>query len=186
MLHKVSLGTADIEKYRMLKVRSVIDEIVSLGNDLKGLRLCHISSTPFGGGVAELLSCYIPLVRALGIKIDWQVIRGDRRFFTVTKALHNALQGATFDDINKESTRKEYQNHNLANARELDLNYDVFIVNDPQPATIYPTTTPNGYGVAMLTVQSRMRRCGVSCALILKSMMRRFSPPGSLSPETLR
>ena len=136
MLHKVSLGTADIDKYRMLKVRRVIDELVSLGEDLKGLRLCHINSTPFGGGVDELLGCYIPLVRALGIKADWQVIRGDRRFFSITKALHNSLQGATFKDIKKESTQKEYQSHNLSNARELDLDYDVFIVNDPQPAAL--------------------------------------------------
>ncbi len=136
MLHKVSLGIADIDKYRMLKVREVIDELVSLGEDLKGLRLCHISSTPFGGGVAELLGCYIPLVRALGIKADWQVIRGNRRFFSITKALHNSLQGATFKDIKKESTQKEYQSNNLSNARELDLDYDVFIVNDPQPAAL--------------------------------------------------
>jgi trehalose synthase len=46
------------------------------------------------------------------------------------------LQGATFEDIKKEKTRKEYQSQNASNARELDLNYDVFIVNDPQPAAL--------------------------------------------------
>ena len=136
MLHKISLGIGSVEKYRLIGTRELIDEVVSLGEELKGLRLCHINSTPFGGGVAELLVSYIPLLRSLGIKADWQIIRGDRRFFTVTKALHNALQGATFEGINKEKTRKEYQSHNLANARELDPNYDVFIVNDPQPAAL--------------------------------------------------
>ena len=136
MLHKVSLGVADIGKYRLIETRGIVDEIVSLADELKGIRLCHINSTPFGGGVAELLGCYIPLVRSIGINVDWQVIRGDRRFFTVTKALHNALQGAKYEDINKEKVRKEYQSHNLANAHELDKNYDVFIVNDPQPAAL--------------------------------------------------
>jgi len=136
MLHKVSLRIADIDKYRLIEARGVIDEVVSLGEELKGIRLCHINSTPFGGGVAELLVSYIPLLHSLGIKADWQIIRGDRRFFTITKALHNALQGATFEDIKKEKTRKEYQSQNAANARELDLNYDVFIVNDPQPAAL--------------------------------------------------
>jgi len=136
MLHKVSLGIGDIDKYRLIETRSTIDEVVNLGEEMKGLRLCHINSTPFGGGVAELLVSYIPLLRTLGIKADWQIIRGDRRFFTVTKALHNALQGATFEDINKEKTRREYQSRNLSNAHELDLNYDVFIVNDPQPAAL--------------------------------------------------
>ncbi len=136
MLHKIPLGTANIDKYRMIETRGLIDEVVSLGEELKGLRLCHINSTPFGGGVAELLVSYIPLLRALGIKADWQIIRGDRRFFTITKSLHNALQGAKFEDITKEKTRRAYQNNNLANARELDPNYDVFVVNDPQPAAL--------------------------------------------------
>jgi len=136
MLHKVSLGVTDIDKYRMLETREFIDEIVSLGEELKGLRVCHINSTPFGGGVAELLVCHIPLLCSLGIKADWQIIRGDRRFFTITKGLHNALQGAGFEEIKKESLRRIYLANNLANARELDPHYDVFIVNDPQPAAL--------------------------------------------------
>jgi trehalose synthase len=98
MLYKISLGTSDINKYRLIQSRELIDEVVKLGRDLKGLRLCHINSTPFGGGVAELLVSYIPLLRALGIKADWQVIRGDRHFFTITKGLHNALQGAPLEE----------------------------------------------------------------------------------------
>ena len=136
MLHKVSLGIADIVKYRLIEARGVIDEVVSLGEELKGLRLCHINSTPFGGGVAEMLVSYIPLLCSVGIKADWQIIRGDRRFFTITKGLHNALQGAPFEEIKKESIRRVFQSNNLSNARELDPNYDVFIVNDPQPAAL--------------------------------------------------
>ena len=136
MLHKVSLGTGNIDKYRLIESRGFIDEVVNLGEELKGLRVCHINSTPFGGGVAELLVSYIPLLRALGIKADWQVIHGDRRFFTITKGLHNALQGAEYKEIRKEKTRRAYQGNNETNARELDPNYDVFIVNDPQPAAL--------------------------------------------------
>lgn len=136
MLHKVSLGTSNIDKYRLIESRGFIDEVINLGEELKGLRLCHINSTPFGGGVAELLISYIPLLRAIGIKADWQVIHGDRRFFTITKGLHNALQGAEYKEIKKEKTRRAYQGNNETNARELDPNYDVFIVNDPQPAAL--------------------------------------------------
>jgi len=136
MLHKISLGAADIDKYRLIQSKELIDEVVALGNQLKGLRLCHINSTPFGGGVAELLVSYIPLLRSLGIKADWQVIRGDRRFFTITKGLHNALQGAPFPEIDRPSIRQRYLKNNRDNARELDPNYDVFVVNDPQPAAL--------------------------------------------------
>ncbi|HCP60186.1 MAG TPA: glycosyl transferase family 1, partial [Dehalococcoidia bacterium] len=63
-------------------------------------------------------------------------IRGNRRFFTITKGLHNALQGAPFEEIKKDSTKRVLGANNLENARELDPNYDVFIVNDPQPAAL--------------------------------------------------
>ena len=67
MLQKVSLPVKDIDKYRMLLESDLIDEIKALAQDLKGMRLCHINSTPFGGGVAELLSSLIPLARGVGI-----------------------------------------------------------------------------------------------------------------------
>jgi len=136
MLHKISLGVGDLNKYRMVAGKSVLDELVSLGEELKGLRVCHVNSTPFGGGVAELLACQIPLMRAVGIQADWQVIRGDHTFFTITKGFHNALQGAVFSEIESERLRGTYRANNQENAQELDLNYDVFIVNDPQPAAL--------------------------------------------------
>lgn len=136
MLNKVSVGQIDIDKYRLIETRGIIDEIVELGRELKGLRLCHINSTPFGGGVAELLISYIPLLKALGIKAKWQIIRGNHQFFSITKNLHNALQGAKFDQIEQDKIQRKYLSQNLANARELDKNYDVFVVNDPQPAAL--------------------------------------------------
>jgi trehalose synthase len=75
-------------------------------------------------------------MRAVGIKADWQVIRGDHQFFTITKGLHNALQGAAYADIGSERLKGTYRINNQDNARELDLDYDVFIVNDPQPAAL--------------------------------------------------
>lgn len=135
MLQKVSLGIKDINKYRMLVGGELIDEVDALAHDLKGLRLCHINSTPFGGGVAELLFSYIPLVRSLGIHADWQVIRGDRRFFTITKSLHNALQGAEYPLL-EQQTQHIYLANNQENAKEMDLDYDVFVINDPHPAAL--------------------------------------------------
>lgn len=135
MLQKVSLGRRSIDKYRTVMEKELIEEVEGLANDLKGLRLCHINSTPFGGGVSELLFSYIPLVRGLGIHADWQVIHGDRRFFTITKSLHNALQGAEYPLLER-TIERIYLSNNLANARELARDYDVFIINDPQPAAL--------------------------------------------------
>ena len=59
--------------------------------------MCHLNSTANGGGVAELLSRYLPLVQALGVAAEWRLIHGPPEFFTVTKAFHNALQGGHYD-----------------------------------------------------------------------------------------
>lgn len=136
MLNKVSVGVRDLQKYRLVLGNELIDEIERLADELKGIRLCHVNSSSFGGGVAELLSSYIPLVRSLGLTIDWQVIHGDRRFFTITKSLHNALQGGDGSLIQREETHRLYKTQNQVNAREMDYNYDIFIVNDPQPAAL--------------------------------------------------
>jgi len=135
MLQKISLGVKEIDRYRFLLSSELIHEIKSLARDLKGLRLCHINATPFGGGVAELLFSYVPMVRSLGIHADWQVIRGDRRFFTITKSLHNALQGAEYPLL-EQQTQRVYLANNQSNALELDPNYDVFVINDPHPAAL--------------------------------------------------
>ncbi|GAJ22421.1 unnamed protein product, partial [marine sediment metagenome] len=110
MLEKLSLSTKDIKKYRLVLESEVIDEVEKLARDLKGIRLCHINSTPFGGGVAELLFSHIPLMRGVGIDADWQIIRGDRRFFTITKSLHNALQGAKY--LLEDKTKRVYLANN--------------------------------------------------------------------------
>lgn len=136
MLNKVSLGIRDLQKYRLVLASEIIDEIEQLADDLKGVRICHVNSTAFGGGVAELLSSHIPLVRDAGVTMDWQVIHGDSRFFTVTKSLHNALQGGDGSLIQREETDRLYKTQNQMNARDMDYNYDVFIINDPQPAAL--------------------------------------------------
>lgn len=189
MLHKISLGISAIDRYRHVCHQELIDEVVSLGEELKGLRLCHINSTPFGGGVAELLVSFIPLLRGLGIAADWQVIRGDHRFFTITKGLHNALQGAPFEDIKKERASKEHTWRIIwptpASWTPIMMSSLSMTLNRPPYATFCPTTTePNGYGAATSIARSRMVRCGTSCAPTLKSMMPPSLPPRSSSRKT--
>lgn len=138
MLPKVSVhrfccaAFTDIENYRRLVGDDLIDEIVTLTRDLRGIRVCHVNSTGFGGGVAELLSRHVPLANALGIHTDWRLIQGTPEFFTATKALHNALQGATY--TLSEADKAIYLHVNRESAKLLEARYDVFFVHDPQPA----------------------------------------------------
>ncbi|WP_425349695.1 hypothetical protein [Pseudorhodoplanes sinuspersici] len=56
-----------------------------------------MNSTYYRGGVAELLSSLTLLTNAAGIRTGWRVIQARPDFFSITKKMHNALQGG---DIN--------------------------------------------------------------------------------------
>jgi len=124
----------DIDDYAPLIGEEAMERILHKGHRLRDLRVLHLSSTFYGGGVAEILSSATLLARSLGIKADWRLIQGSPDFFNVTKKLHNALQGA---DINLTDLKKEvYEEVCVQNAVRMDMNYDVVVVHDPQPLPI--------------------------------------------------
>jgi trehalose synthase len=120
-----------IDDYLPLIGEEAVERIVRKANRLRGMRVVHISSTFYGGGVAEMLSSLTLLERHLGIESDWRLIQGSPDFFRVTKKLHNALQGAELE-ISDEAKRV-YEEVNLQNSMRMDLDADVVIVHDPQP-----------------------------------------------------
>ena len=103
MLPKVGIGRrcgaiqANVDRYRALISDELYEEIRSLAAELRGVKICHVNSTAVGGGVAELLARYVPMLQALGVAADWRLIHGEPEFFAITKAFHNALQGAHYD-----------------------------------------------------------------------------------------
>lgn len=140
MLPEVHLGrrsaliSCKFENYRLIVGDELMDEINDLAQDLKGLRVCQISSTAYGGGVAELLPRVIPALEALGIRTDWRLIHGPPEFFTVTKSFHNALQGQAHTLTENEQSL--YLQVNEQSAKLLEKEYDVVFVHDPQPAAL--------------------------------------------------
>jgi trehalose synthase len=138
MLPKVSVhpfssaSFTNVENYRRIVGDQTIDEIEQLARDLRGVRICHLNSTGFGGGVAELLSRLVPLSRALRLDASWRLIQGTPEFFQVTKAIHNSLQGARYPL--SEMDKAIYLHVNRESAKLLEDHFDVFVVHDPQPA----------------------------------------------------
>jgi trehalose synthase len=66
---------------------------------------------------------------SLGIRADWRLIQGSPDFFSVTKKIHNALQGA---EMNLTDLKKAiYDTIVLQNAMRMDLNADFVVVHDP-------------------------------------------------------
>jgi trehalose synthase len=134
VLQPVSVGNKSLADYTHLVGRPLVQEIRDLAEDLKGLRVLHLSATAFGGGVSEILYTLIPLMNDAGIEAEWQVMLGREEFYNATKRLHNALQG------NPESLTEEewevYFRYNEMNAAEITSGWDVIIVHDPQPAGV--------------------------------------------------
>jgi trehalose synthase len=152
-----------LERYRPLVGDDLIDELLGLAKALQGLRICHVNATGAGGGVAELLARHVPVLQALGLQADWRLIHGDPEFFTVTKAVHNALQGARYDLGARE--RGIYLEMNERSAKMLDPLYDVYVIHDPQPAALRPSPTagtPSGSGGATSTPRRPIRKCATS------------------------
>jgi trehalose synthase len=134
VLQQVSVGKKRLEDYQSIIGRDEADEIRALAAALRGARVLHVNATAFGGGVAEILSALVPLMRNVGLDAQWQVIRGEDEFFNVTKSFHNGMQGAEVpmtDDI-----REIYNRYNRQNAEAFQGEYDFIIIHDPQPAAM--------------------------------------------------
>ncbi|MDI6716519.1 MAG: glycosyltransferase [Actinomycetota bacterium] len=134
MLTSVPVGTNSLKNYEDIVDEEIIEKIRRLGGEMKGLRVLNLSSTAFGGGVAELLYTLVPLMRDVGLIADWQIIRGSEDFFTVTKLFHNALQGMEL--IATPEMIDTYLTNNRNNADMFSGEYDIVMVHDPQPAAI--------------------------------------------------
>ncbi len=106
-------------------------------------RVVHINSTYYGGGVAELLGSLTLLMNSAGVSTEWRTMQGAPDFFTLTKKIHNALQG---DEINLNELKKQiYEDIVYENAVRNHLDQDVVIVHDPQPLPLvehYEKTSP--------------------------------------------
>jgi trehalose synthase len=133
-MESVSVEKIPLDKYASVIGEKKIGEIKVLAKNLAGRNVCHVNSTSFGGGVAEILHRLVPLMCDVGLKAEWKVIRGSDEFFNVTKAFHNGLQGMNISLT--EQMKKTYLEYNKMNAHELNLNHEFVVVHDNQPAAV--------------------------------------------------
>lgn len=127
--HRVTL-----EDYEPFIGAEAADRIQKKAEAHKDLHVVNVNSTYYGGGVAELLSSLTLLFNCVGIKTGWRVIQGSPDFFSVTKKMHNALQG---NDIRLTEQKKEiFENVVYENALRNHLDHDMVIIHDPQPLPV--------------------------------------------------
>ncbi len=120
-----------IEDYEPLVGGETVERIREKARKFKGLRVANFNSTYYGGGVAEMISGLTLLMNSLGLRTEWRVIQGTADFFSITKKMHNALQGAEIDlsGIKKEIVEQVIYENSVRNF----LEHDFVIVHDPQP-----------------------------------------------------
>lgn len=158
-MRTVPVWPRSIEEFRGIVEDGVIDELKTLAAQHAGLRVLHINSTEYGGGVAEVLSAQIPMLGDLGIATQWGVIDGDERFFEITKSVHNGFQG------NKEipwdrSMEIHYLKTVEQNLATLPQDFDICVVHDPQPMAIPHLLGEDRFRIAKKWIW----RCHIDCA----------------------
>ena len=121
----------DMDDYEQLIGAEAADRIRKKARALRDMHIVNINSTYYGGGVSQLLSSLAVLMNSIGIETGWRTIHGSPDFFSVTKKMHNALQG---DDINWSDRKIEIYEHEVYENSLLNhLTHDLVVVHDPQP-----------------------------------------------------
>jgi len=125
---------AKLDDYEPIVGRDSIEELKMLASKLSGKVIQNINSTFSGGGIAEILSHMVPLFHQLGVDAHWDVIKGDNKFFQVTKKLHNALHGR--DEQISAQDIFVFLETSQRNIKELEFYGDIIFVHDPQPIAL--------------------------------------------------
>jgi len=130
------LHVSPLKEYAKIVGQKPIKELEEVSEGLSGMKILELSSTPYGGGVAEMLHSSVPFLNSIGIEDEWKVIRGGKEFFEVTKTMHHLLQGkkgklTAEDEKIYFSAIKE-----IVDANIIDYEPDVVFVHDPQPLAL--------------------------------------------------
>ncbi len=120
-----------VEDYESFIGGEAVERILIKASRLSDLQVTHVNSTYYGGGVAEILSSLSLLMNSAGLKTEWRAILGRPDFFSITKKMHNALQGGeiALTDLKLQI----YEEVAFENSARTHFDHDVIIVHDPQP-----------------------------------------------------
>src|SRR5215468_5443739 len=92
-VERSTLGLHSLQTYQPLIGADAVKRILRKAAQIRSMRIAHVSSTFYGGGVTEILTPLTLMMNAAGIETDWHLVQGTPAFFSSTKKLHNALQG---------------------------------------------------------------------------------------------
>ena len=134
--------TLTLDQYSPLLGAAEVEELRTLARPLEGAPVDMVNSTAVGGGVAEILTRMLPLLRELGLAARWHVMEGDADFFDVTKGFHNALHGGVWGG--GEKGLEVFRECNRRNRENIQLDGRFVVIHDPQPAPFIEARRDNG------------------------------------------
>jgi trehalose synthase len=111
-----------------------VDELHALARPLEGKSVDMVNSTFAGGGVAEILTRMLPLMRGVGLEARWHVMNGELEFFEVTKAFHNALHGGVHTAHPRDF--EIFLDYSRRNRQSIPLDGPFVVIHDPQPVAL--------------------------------------------------
>ena len=132
-----------LEDYEPFVGSRTIERIRKKAQSLQHLHVVHLNSTYYGGGVAVLLTPLTLLMNSAGIKTDWRIIHGPPDFFSITKKMHNALQGGKINLSDRKMKIYESVIHENAIRNHLE-DHNMVIIHDPQPLPMIHHYKKNG------------------------------------------
>jgi len=154
-----------IDDYVPIVGKQTVDDLFKIAKGLEGKIITNINSTAVGGGVAEILTRMVPLLRELGVDARWEVIKGDDRFFNITKKIHNALHGV--DVALSEEEVDYFLEVDRENAENINLEGDVVLCTTHNLLHWLRkrlSLVTNGYGDATSIFHTQKSGSGISFA----------------------
>lgn len=125
------MTAARLEDYREVAPQGSIDLLLRLAARLAGRRFLHVNASRYGSGSPEILARLVPMLQALGIQADWQVIVGDPTFYAAVRMLELGLAGQ--EPVLAEELLRAYVEAAAENASKLPLEADLTMVHDLAP-----------------------------------------------------
>ena len=122
-----------LDDYRRVAGPGAVDLILRLTEQVQGRRFLHVTGGRLGG-TTEMVRAAVPILNDLGIDTRWEVTGGDSAYYATARTLQAALEGA--ERVLSEEGLARWVDMNHLNAKKIDLDADVILVHDGQPASL--------------------------------------------------
>lgn len=179
-----NLAPSSLDPYASIVGAAEVEDLRALASPLEGATVNMVNSTAVGGGVAELLTRLLPLMRGVGLEAHWQVMEAGTDFFEVTKAFHNALHGSAY--LAQNGDFEIFREYNHRNLEHLALDSRFVVIHDPQPLALVEARSAARLGCWIWRCHIDLSRPDPAVWSFLEPYVLRFDRAIFSSPEFAR